>query len=249
NTRTGQCHYTCTGHNGGVWSIALSLDGQLLASSSQDQTIKLWDVHTGQCVRTLLGHRSWIRTCAISPDKHFLISGSADGMVKLWHLNTGECYQTLEAHTGPVLSVVFNPDGQTFASSGADAVVKLWDISHSACAGSGAARLDSCETLRDYAIAQRYQVLQGHDKWVRFLAFSPDGNVLASCSQDETIKLWQKSPQDSTTGANKCIKTLQVPRPYEGMNITGVVGLTEAQQSTLKMLGAVENNLFSPFHY
>lgn len=249
NTRTGQCHYTCTGHSGGVWSIALSLDGQLLASSSQDQTIKLWDVHTGRCVRTLLGHRSWIRTCAISPDKHFLISGSADGMVKLWHLNTGECYQTLEAHTSPVLSVVFNPDGQTFASSGADAVVKLWDISHSACAGSGAARLDSCETLRDYAIAQRYQVLQGHDKWVRFLAFSPDGNVLASCSQDETIKLWQKSPQDSTTGANKCIKTLQVPRPYEGMNITGVVGLTEAQQSTLKMLGSVENNLFFQFHY
>ena len=309
NRQTGQCRYTCTGHGGGVWSIALSLDGQLLASSSQDQTIKLWDVNTGECVRTLSGH-DWIRACAISLDKHFLISGSADGILKLWHLDTGECYQTLEAHTGPVLSVVFNPDGQSFASSGADGVVKLWNISHSVYACSAASRLDSCEMLRDYAIAQCHQILQGHDKWVRFLAYSPDGQTLASCSQDETIKLWDvkpslaltlfpdisslipknfyttgvalpTTPSNSANSANglgnasliqtscerqqrltfehwdtqtqdtqcttaylsKCIKTLQVPRPYEGMNITSVTGLTDAQKSTLKMLGAVDSTL------
>ncbi len=64
------------------------------------------------------------------------------------------------------------------------------------------------------------------------VAFSPDGQTLASGSQDETIKLW-----DVDTG--ECLKTLRATRPYEGMNITGVTGLTEAQKATLKALGAI----------
>jgi WD40 repeat protein len=65
------------------------------------------------------------------------------------------------------------------------------------------------------------------------VAFSRDGETLASCSSDETIKLW-----DVKTG--ECLKTL-TDRPYEGMNITGVTGLTEAEKATLKALGAVED--------
>ena len=281
--RTGQCRRTLQGHSGGVWSISLSSDGKILASGSQDQNIKLWDVDTGYCIKTLPGHNSWIRACAISPNQQILVSGSADGTIKLWRLNTGECYQTLQAHAGPVLSVAFDIDEQTFASCGADALVKLWDIS----------TLPSC------------QILQGHDKWVRFLAYSPDGQILASCSQDETIKLWKVKPESSvmsfphssklvipreydtiwrstsissgkatlplpmrmtprgseyqlwlTPGKgtlntrqtqnsqdcfSTCIQTLRIPRPYEEMNITDITGLTAAQKSTLKMLGAVDD--------
>ncbi|AFZ19075.1 WD40 domain-containing protein [Allocoleopsis franciscana] len=276
---TGECRQTWQGHSGGIWSISLSSDGKLLASGSQDQTLKLWDVDTGCCIKTLPGHRSWIRACAISPNQQILVSGSADGTIKLWRINTGECYQTLQAHAGPVLSVAFDPDEQTFASSGADGFVKLWNISS----------LPSC------------QILHGHDKWVRFLAYSPDGQILASCSQDETIKLWQVKPdgfpislshsstlvrsreydttwmstsissgkttlgmtptggeyqlgltpgkgtinrrqtQNSQGGFSARIKTLRIPRPYEGMNITDIKGLTAAQKSTLKMLGAVDD--------
>ena len=229
----GLCRQTLQGHSGGVWSITLSLDGQLLASGSQDQTIKLWDVNTGCCIKTLSGHSSCIRCCAISPDKQSLVSGSADGILKLWQVNTGKSYQ-MQAHTGPALSVAFAPDGQIFASSGADAVVKLWNISRSQCV----------------------RILQGHDKWVRFLAYSSDGQILASCSQDETIKLWdvkkclslerdidEGQTQYSKSSFSECIKTLRVPRLYEGMNITGVTGLTEATIATLKMLGAVDNSL------
>ena len=66
------------------------------------------------------------------------------------------------------------------------------------------------------------------------VAFSPDGQTLASGSQDETVKLW-----DMPTG--ECLRTLRSLRPYEEMNITGVTGLTAAQVSTLKALGAVED--------
>jgi len=66
------------------------------------------------------------------------------------------------------------------------------------------------------------------------VCFSPKEQYLASSGEDETIKLW-----NIHTG--ECIRTLRPPRPYEGMNITGAIGLTDAQRETLKALGAVED--------
>ncbi|MBD3886861.1 hypothetical protein IFO70_35085 [Phormidium tenue FACHB-886] len=71
-----------------------------------------------------------------------------------------------------------------------------------------------------------------HTNWVLSVIFS-HSNVLISGSADATMKLW-----DSQTG--KCLETLRSNRPYEGMNITGVSGITEAQKATLKALGAIE---------
>ena len=59
------------------------------------------------------------------------------------------------------------------------------------------------------------------------------GDIVVSSSDDETIRLW-----DMQTG--NCLHILRLDRPYEGMNITGVTGLTSAQRSMLKSLGAVE---------
>ena len=68
---------------------------------------------------------------------------------------------------------------------------------------------------------------------IRSVAFSSNGETLASCSWDGRIKLW-----DVNTG--ECLKTL-ADRLYEGMNITDVIGLTKAQKVSLKTLGAVED--------
>ena len=65
------------------------------------------------------------------------------------------------------------------------------------------------------------------------VAFSPDGQAIISGSTDNKIRFW-----DLATG--KCLKTLRVTRLYEGINITGVTGLTSAQRETLKALGATE---------
>ncbi|MFB2768435.1 WD40 repeat domain-containing protein [Pelatocladus sp. BLCC-F211] len=65
------------------------------------------------------------------------------------------------------------------------------------------------------------------------IAFSPDGQTIASSSRDGTVKLW-----DVKTG--ECLKTLKGEKPYESMNITGVKGLTKTEKVTLKALGAVE---------
>ncbi|MDJ0570116.1 MAG: hypothetical protein QNJ53_13875 [Pleurocapsa sp. MO_192.B19] len=109
------------------------------------------------------------------------------------------------------MSLAWSPDGQTLASSSENQTVKLWDIHE----------------------GKYLKTFTGHTSQVQSVAFSSDGQILASSSSDETIKLW-----DVRTG--KCLKTLRYERPYEGMNITGVTGLTEAQKATLKALGAVE---------
>ncbi|MBC7972624.1 MAG: hypothetical protein H7Z11_21285, partial [Verrucomicrobia bacterium] len=94
----------------------------------------------------------------------------------------------------------------------------------------------SAHVEADSRLPPLIQTLHGHQNWVRFLAYSPDGKLLASCSQDGTVKLWNEFAT--------CLETLRVQRPYEGANITGVTGLTTAQKDTLKLLGAIE----SPTH-
>jgi len=86
----------------------------------------------------------------------------------------------------------------------------------------------------DVGTGECLTALQGHTSQIYSIDFSLDGETLVSCSMDSTIKIW-----DVKTGA--CLKTLRSKRPYECMNITTVTGLTEAEKSTLRALGAVED--------
>ncbi|MGL5064814.1 MAG: NB-ARC domain-containing protein [Microcoleus sp.] len=210
NVQTGECCKILS-DNCRAWSIAWSSDGKILASGSDDRLLRLWDIESGECLKILPGHTSLLFSVAFSSDGKMLATSSDDKTVKLWDVESGECLKTLQGHAALVWCVRFSLDGRIVVSGSHDRTIKLWDV------GSG----ECVKTLQNDA----------SEVWA--IAISPDGKTIASGSADGVINLWKMETGDR-------VKTMRSPRLYEGMNITGVTGLTDAQKSTLKALGAVE---------
>ncbi|HEY9606173.1 MAG TPA: serine/threonine-protein kinase [Allocoleopsis sp.] len=157
---------TLTGHSKMVRAIAISPDGQLIASGSEDNTIKVWNLRTGKLLRTLTGHSGGIRSVAISPDGKLLASGGDDKTIKLWNLETGKLLRTLTGHSDIVESVTISPDGKLLASGSNDKTVKLWNLQ----------------------TGQEIRTLTGFSYFVVSVAISPDGQTLVSGA--DKIYLW-----------------------------------------------------------
>jgi WD40 repeat protein len=251
---TGECLQTLQAHtNGGVWSLTFSPQGKVLASGGQDGIVKLWDITIGQCLKVLQGHTNWIWSVTFSPDGQTLLSCSDDRTVRFWDISIGECFKHLPEIDSKITAIAISPYGKMLASGHDNGLVKLWDMNGKCIntlqghrmwvfavafspQGNFLASGSQDETVKlwDVNSGECLKTFTGHTSWVRSVTFCPNEQVLISGSVDETIKLW-----NVLTG--ECLKTLRIPRPYEGMNITGVTGLTKATIATLKALGAVED--------
>lgn len=157
-----------------VTALAIHPNGYILASASQDGTLKLWNLRTSKLLEEIEGHQEAINTLTFTPDGEILISGSRDRSIKLWRSGTGELLKTLE-NTGNINAIAVHPSGVLFASGSREGI-RLWDI-------------ETGEIINTFA---------GHSDWVEALAFSPDGSMLASGGFDNQVKLWRPiSPEFS----------------------------------------------------
>src|SRR6185437_2267709 len=93
------------GHSGAVRSVALSADGQVLASGGLDGTIRLWAPASGQLQATLGDQRYGIWGVSVSPAGRLVASASFDGTTRLWQTNTGLPLVTLQGHSSGVRDV------------------------------------------------------------------------------------------------------------------------------------------------
>lgn len=177
--RTGSALQTLKGHAQDVSSLAFSPDGQLLASGSNDRSIRLWDMKIGATLHVMEEHSSIVNCVAFAPNNHHIASASSDNTIRLWDVKSG-AVRTLKGHSDTVSSVAFSPDGQQLASASWDRTARLWE-------------LKTEKTLK---------VLRGHFGIITSISFSPDSQQLASASNDKTVMLWEPKREETVQNSD-----------------------------------------------
>lgn len=163
-----RCVYTLTGHSSWVMCVATNPVTPTFASSSLDDTVKVWSLQTGDLLTTLRGHTRAVNALSFSPNGKMLVSGSDDYTAKLWDIYASRLVRTLSGHTRDVTAVAISPDGQFLITGGEDRAIRIWQM----------------------ATGKHIKSPFGVGSMVRSLAVSPDGTLFASGGMDHRVRLW-----------------------------------------------------------
>ncbi|XP_066585283.1 transcription initiation factor TFIID subunit 5-like [Prorops nasuta] len=232
--RTAESSRSLFGHSGPVYSLSFSPDRNLLLSSSEDTTVRLWSLHTWTCVVCYKGHLFPVWCTKFSPHGYYFATASHDKTARLWATDSHQPLRIFAGHYSDVDVIQFHPNSNYVATGSSDMTVRLWD-----CVGGGQVRLmtghkapiyslafsaegrflasagaDNRVLMWDLAHGHLVAALSSHTGSVHSLSFSRDGNILVSGSLDCTIKLWdftklaeEMSLEDVNVSHNPDVKT------------------------------------------
>lgn len=161
-------------HEKDINIVVVAPNDSMIATGSQDKTIKLWRATDLSTVATLKGHRRGIWDCQFSPHDRVLATSSGDKTIKVWSLADFSCVRTFQGHVASVLRVRFLNSGLQLLSSGGDGLVKLWTI-----------RTNECECTMD-----------GHSEKVWALDVAQDSLSFVSGGADSKLNIWSDNTQN-----------------------------------------------------
>lgn len=145
-------------------------------------------------------------TLAISPNGQTLISGGSDRVITVRSLYTGKIIRTFSGHTDGIKSMAISPSGQTLISASWDNTIKVWNLQN---AGNYGGIVLPKKTLDNGLL----YTLNPHSETVNCVVISPNGQTLATGSDDFTIELWDLNTQkliSTFTGHQNAVKSMAI---------------------------------------
>lgn len=174
NTADGLPGRILEGHDDAVFALALTADGQTLASGSYDYRIQLWSLPAGTLRSTLKASQGAIMSLAFRPDGRVLASAGYDRTAKVYDTASGLRLETFGQALKELNAVAISPDGKTLLTGGNDNRIRVYRLGPEAKEGSN----------------QLVDTVFAHEGAILRLAYSPDGRTVASSATDHTVKLF-----------------------------------------------------------
>jgi WD40 repeat protein len=174
DVNTGNHLFDLSGHKTQITEVYCDEDGQIISTCLEQ--IRVWNIETGACVKVLnLGFHSGKAVAYRSP---LIATGSDNGTIKVWNLETGQCITTSSGNLKPIMGLAANPHDQAVVTSRDDGTIQIWDFSKIGLGES-----------------PNYMEVQAHRGKAKTVAFSLDGQSIASTGGDRRIVIW-----DAATG-------------------------------------------------
>jgi WD40 repeat protein/tRNA A-37 threonylcarbamoyl transferase component Bud32 len=178
----GQYRLTYRGHRERINALSWSPDSKYIASASDDHTVQIWEAATGNSIYIYHGHNGPVDAVGWSPDGTYIASGGEDKVVQVWNAKTHAMLYTHHYITDKIHAIAWSPDGKRIAAGSKDCKIYIWSLFK---------EQRKHLFLKQFFFPQQdNKLLHRHTGPIYGLAWSPDGNFLASASGDYKAFLW-----------------------------------------------------------
>jgi G protein beta subunit-like protein len=170
------------GHTTNVTSLGFQREGKWMYTGSEDGTVKIWDLRASGCQRDY-DCGAAVNSVALHPNQAELICGLQNGNIRVWDLAENKCTEYAPEPEVAVRSIHVSPDGSQVVAANNKGRCYVWKLAPDS----------KFEPLTH---------IDAHKSYILKALYSPDAKILATCSADKTVKLWN-------TKDYKLLKTLQ----------------------------------------